>query len=76
MDQTAVESRRRRHKKPGHDPGVLGAARLTEPIPMAVLAGIALKVGIDILDWSFLKRSHDRTKYPSRVPRSCMGCCS
>jgi SulP family sulfate permease len=37
---------------------VLGAARLTEPIPMAVLAGIALKVGIDILDWSFLRRSH------------------
>lgn len=37
---------------------VLGAARLTEPIPMSVLAGIALKVGIDILDWSFLKRSH------------------
>lgn len=25
---------------------------------MAVLVGIALKVGIDILDWSFLKRSH------------------
>ncbi len=37
---------------------VLGAANLTEPIPMAVLAGIALKVGIDILDWSFLKRSY------------------
>ncbi|NDJ16980.1 SulP family inorganic anion transporter [Myxacorys almedinensis] len=37
---------------------VLGAARLTQPVPMAVLAGIALKVGIDILDWSFLKRSH------------------
>lgn len=37
---------------------VLGAARLTQPIPMAVLAGIALKVGLDILDWSFLKRSH------------------
>ncbi|MCS6813891.1 MAG: SulP family inorganic anion transporter [Cyanobacteria bacterium] len=37
---------------------VLGAARFTQPIPMAVLAGIALKVGIDILDWSFLKRSH------------------
>jgi SulP family sulfate permease len=37
---------------------VLWAANLTEPIPMAVLAGIALKVGIDILDWSFLKRSH------------------
>ncbi|MBF2020801.1 MAG: SulP family inorganic anion transporter [Hydrococcus sp. C42_A2020_068] len=37
---------------------VLWAANLTETIPMAVLAGIALKVGIDILDWSFLKRSH------------------
>jgi len=37
---------------------VLGAAQLTQPIPMAVLAGIALKVGIDILDWSFLKRAH------------------
>ena len=38
---------------------VLGAAQYTQPIPMAVLAGIALKVGIDILDWSFLKRSHN-----------------
>ncbi|MBD2360658.1 SulP family inorganic anion transporter [Anabaena minutissima FACHB-250] len=37
---------------------VLWAANLTESIPMAVLAGIALKVGIDILDWSFLKRAH------------------
>lgn len=37
---------------------VLWVAPLTQPIPMAVLAGIALKVGIDILDWSFLKRSH------------------
>lgn len=37
---------------------VLGAASLTQTIPMAVLAGIALKVGIDILDWSFLKRAH------------------
>lgn len=37
---------------------VLWAARVTQPIPMAVLAGIALKVGIDILDWSFLKRAH------------------
>ncbi len=38
---------------------VLWAAPLTADIPMAVLAGIALKVGIDILDWSFLKRSHE-----------------
>lgn len=37
---------------------VLWAANLTEAIPMAVLAGIALKVGLDILDWSFLKRAH------------------
>ncbi|MBE9182797.1 SulP family inorganic anion transporter [Oculatella sp. LEGE 06141] len=37
---------------------VLWAAGLTSSIPMAVLAGIALKVGLDILDWSFLKRSH------------------
>lgn len=37
---------------------VLWAAPLTASIPMAVLAGIALKVGIDILDWSFLQRSH------------------
>jgi SulP family sulfate permease len=37
---------------------VLWAAGLTKSIPMAVLAGIALKVGIDILDWSFLKRAH------------------
>lgn len=37
---------------------VLYAAALTKNIPMAVLAGIALKVGIDIIDWSFLKRAH------------------
>ncbi|MEM6751869.1 MAG: SulP family inorganic anion transporter [Cyanobacteria bacterium P01_C01_bin.38] len=37
---------------------VLGAASLTSVIPKAVLAGIALKVGIDIIDWSFLKRAH------------------
>ncbi|NEQ97864.1 MAG: SulP family inorganic anion transporter [Cyanothece sp. SIO2G6] len=38
---------------------VLWAGSLTSVIPMAVLAGIALKVGIDIIDWSFLKRAHE-----------------
>jgi SulP family sulfate permease len=37
---------------------VLWAAPLTRVIPLAVLAGIAVKVGFDILDWSFLKRAH------------------
>jgi len=37
---------------------VLWAAGLTSMIPLAVLAGIALKVGIDIIDWRFLKRAH------------------
>lgn len=37
---------------------VLGAAKLTENIPLAVLAGIAMKVGLNILDWSFVKRAH------------------
>jgi len=37
---------------------VVWAAPLTQSIPMAVLAGIALKVGIDIIDWGFLKRAH------------------
>ena len=35
---------------------LLGAAPLISPVPMAVLAAIALKVGIDILDWSFMQR--------------------
>ena len=33
---------------------VFWAADLTAVIPLAVLAGIALKVGIDIIDWGFL----------------------
>ncbi|MGV6826678.1 MAG: SulP family inorganic anion transporter [bacterium] len=37
---------------------ILWAAGLTSVIPLAVLAGIALKVGIDIIDWGFLKRAH------------------
>lgn len=37
---------------------VMGAASLIQSVPLAVLAGIALKVGFNILDWSFLKRAH------------------
>ena len=37
---------------------VLRAGELTAKIPHAVLAGILIKVGIDIIDWSFLKRAH------------------
>lgn len=35
---------------------VLGLAPLAERIPLAVLAGILLKVGWDVIDWGFLKR--------------------
>jgi len=37
---------------------ILGASGLAAQIPMAVLAGIAFKVGIDIIDWDFLRRAH------------------
>jgi len=37
---------------------VLGASTLTRPIPLSVLAGIIIKVGLDIIDWGFLKRAH------------------
>jgi len=38
---------------------VLVAGPLTEVIPNAVLAGLLFKVGIDIIDWSFIKRAHN-----------------
>jgi SulP family sulfate permease len=37
---------------------VLGLSQYLTGIPSAVLAGIAFKVGIDIIDWGFLKRAH------------------
>ncbi len=36
---------------------LLWAGSLTAQIPNAVLAGLLLKVGIDILDWGFIKRA-------------------
>ncbi len=37
---------------------VLGLSPLASQIPHAVLAGILVKVGLDIIDWSYLKRAH------------------
>ena len=37
---------------------ILVGAQLAAEIPHAVLAGIALKVGVDIVDWDFIQRAH------------------
>ena len=37
---------------------VLGLSPLASAIPHAVLAGILVKVGLDIIDWSYMKRAH------------------
>ena len=37
---------------------VLGLGRYVETIPLAVLAGILMKVGWDIIDWRFITRIH------------------
>ena len=37
---------------------LLGAGPLAESIPTSLLAGILIKVGLDIIDWSFLTRAH------------------
>lgn len=37
---------------------VLGAGPWAESIPHTILAAILIKVGIDIIDWNFLKRLH------------------
>ncbi|MBC8338509.1 MAG: SulP family inorganic anion transporter [Rhodospirillales bacterium] len=42
---------------------VLGLGPLAENIPHAVLAGILMKVGWDIIDWGYIKRCH-------RAPRA------
>lgn len=51
---------------------VLVAGFLTAPIPMAVLAGIALYVGINILDWSFLQRAHKVSIHQTVIMYSVM----
>ncbi|AXR05789.1 SulP family inorganic anion transporter [Salinimonas sediminis] len=37
---------------------VLGLSPLAAQIPHAVLAGILVKVGLDIIDWGYLRRAH------------------
>ncbi len=37
---------------------LVGAGPLAEQIPTALLAGILIKVGLDIIDWGFLLRAH------------------
>ena len=37
---------------------VLGLGRFVEPIPLAALAGVLMKVGWDIIDWRLLSRVH------------------
>ncbi len=37
---------------------LLGAGPLAAEIPKALLAGILIKVGLDIIDWGFLRRAH------------------
>ncbi len=41
---------------------VLGAGGMARYIPHAVLAGILIKVGTDIIDWDYLKRLHRAPK--------------
>ncbi len=42
---------------------VLGLGPLAANIPLAVLAGILVKVGLDIIDWSYLKRAHQGPRW-------------
>ncbi|TAA45019.1 MULTISPECIES: SulP family inorganic anion transporter [Corallincola] len=51
---------------------VFGAADLLEVIPLAVLAGIAAMVGLNILDWSFIKRSHRVSWYSTLIMYAVM----
>lgn len=45
---------------------MLAAAPLLENVPLVVLSAITFKVGLDILDWSFLRRAH-RVSIPATL---------
>lgn len=42
---------------------VLGLSPLASAIPHAVLAGILVKVGLDIVDWAYIKRAHNGPRW-------------
>ena len=46
---------------------LVGAGPLAEGIPTALLAGILIKVGLDIIDWGFLRRAHRLSKKTALV---------
>lgn len=52
---------------------VLGAGPLASSIPHAVLAGILVKVGVDIIDWGFIKRLHEVPLFSSALMLGVLG---
>lgn len=52
---------------------LLGAGGLVENIPLAVLAGILIKVGIDIIDWQFIFRLHKLPLFPVALMLGVLG---
>jgi SulP family sulfate permease len=52
---------------------VLGLSPLASQIPHAVLAGILVKVGLDIIDWSYLKRAHKGPRWDFALMLTVLG---
>ncbi len=52
---------------------VLGLSPLAAQIPHAVLAGILVKVGLDIIDWSYLKRAHKGPRWDFALMLTVLG---
>lgn len=52
---------------------VLGLSPLAAQIPHAVLAGILVKVGLDIIDWAYLKRAHSGPRWDFALMVAVLG---
>ena len=52
---------------------VLELSPLAAQIPHAVLAGILVKVGLDIIDWSYLKRAHKGPRWDFALMLTVLG---